>query len=139
MSSSSPLETLRFIVDLRWQLLESFALARQEGLSDPVGLVIDTAFAYGRAAAERLLLSGAPSLGSGRRATCLPRAELCSALHHAAPELTSLLRDGSDEPGHFTVVVLTEQGLVVTGTWQELISGESGVKPRSRHVRSVKS
>jgi hypothetical protein len=69
----------------------------------------------------------------------LPRAELCSALHHAAPELTVLLRDGSDEPGHFTVVVLTEQGLVVTGTWQELISGESGVKPRSRHVRSVKS
>jgi hypothetical protein len=139
MSSSSPLEALRFIVDVRWQLLESFALARQEGLVEPVGLVIDSSFPYGRAAGEKLLLSGAPISGSGRRATCLPRASLCGALHGAAPDLLPALREGNDEPGHFTVVVLAEEGLVVTGTWQDLITGSaSKSSEKSRHIRLIK-
>ena len=140
MSSSSPLEALRFIVDVRWQLLESFALARQEGLTDPVGLVIDTSFPYGSAAAESLLFIKAPLTGPGRRATCLPRAVLCGALHGPAAELVPALRDGSDEPGHFSVVVLAEQGLVVTGTWQDLIAGDVAGKRTqpAGHIRLVK-
>lgn len=136
MSPSSPLGALRFIVDLRWQLLESFALARQEGLADPVGLVVDTSFAVGRAAAERLLLTGTlPAGGAGRRATCLPRAVLCGALRSVAPELVPELREGPDEPGHFTAVVLSEQALVVSATWQDLITGEIPGKS-SRRVTS---
>jgi hypothetical protein len=140
MSSSSPLEALRFIVDVRWQLLESFALARQEGLTDPVGLVVDTGFPYGRAAAERLLLSGADVSGVGRRATCLPRAILRGALHGVAKELAPALSEAGDEPGHFSVVVLAEEGLIVTGTWQDLITGNvpGGRSEPVRHLRRVK-
>jgi hypothetical protein len=142
MSPSSPQGALSFIADVRWQLLESFALARQEGFADPVGLVVDTSFAYGQAVAERLLLTGAATVsGAGRRATCLPRAVLCGALNGAAPELLSALREGEDEPGHFTVVLLAESGLVVTGTWQELITGNAPGKGSlpARHLRAVKT
>ncbi|HVJ16017.1 MAG TPA: hypothetical protein VM686_11315 [Polyangiaceae bacterium] len=140
MSSSSSLEALRCIVDVRWRLLESFALARQERMTDPVGLVVDAGFPYGRAAAESLLFVGAPIAGAGRRATCLPRAVLCGALHGPAAELAPALRDGSDEPGHFTVVVLAEEGLVVTGTWQDLITGDvPGKNTQPAHnVRRIK-
>ena len=140
MASSSPLEALRFIVDVRWQLLESFALARQEGLVEPVGLVVDTSFPFGQSAAEKLLLSGTPLSGSGRRATCLARAHLCGALHDAAPDLLPALRGETDEPGHFTVVVLAEAGLVVTGTWQELITGgtSKATTDKPRRIRLVR-
>jgi hypothetical protein len=140
MSSSSPLEALRCIVDVRWQLLESFALARQEGLTDPVGLVIDPGFPYGSAAAQSLLLLGGALSGMGRRATCLPRAVLCGALHGPAAELVPALRDGSDEPGYFTIIVLAESGLLVSGTWQDLITGEVPGKRAqpARHIRRMK-
>ena len=41
MLEGSQLEALSCLKDVRWPLLESYALARQEGLVDPVGLVID--------------------------------------------------------------------------------------------------
>jgi hypothetical protein len=121
---SSPLETLSFIVDVRWPLLESFALARQEGLAEPVGVVVDTSFPYGRSMGEKLLLFSQATPGNTRRATCIERASLTAALREAAPDLVAALRSFRDEPGRFTALVLADRGLIVTGTWQELITGE---------------
>ncbi len=133
---SSPLEALAFIVDVRWRLLESFALARQEGLVDPLGLVVDTSFPYGRRMGERLLLFGQLPSASARRATCVPRANLQAMLAREEPDLAEALRHVKDEPGSFAALVLAERGLLVTGTWQELITGQAGPR-QGRRFRAV--
>lgn len=117
-------EALRCLRDARWRLLESFALARQEGLVDPVGLVIEPGFPYGRGLAQRLLLVSDPGARPRPTVTCMERSALAGMLAAPAQDLAATLREYRDEPGRWCAVLLARQGSVLTGTWQELFTLE---------------
>lgn len=122
---------MQCVVRVRWPLLESYALARQEGLTDPVGLVVDLGCAYAREVTAHTLLALPQALDSiGLRVTCLERGILNQVLQTAAPQLVSLLGAALDEPGRWTAVVLGERGWVVSGSWQDLITARAP-KPHS--------
>jgi hypothetical protein len=121
---ASPVEAMRAIVTVRWPLLESYALARQDGLAEPVGLVIDREHAYARELASQLLVGQNPEGAPGRSVSCMERGALAGMLAVAAPELARLLRGAADEPGRWIAVLLAQQGWLLTGTWQELMMAE---------------
>lgn len=123
-------EALRCLVSVRWLLLESYALARQEGLVEPIGLVVEAAHPFAAQVAERLLLSRGPASAGQRSVTCMERAVLAAVLASAAPEVGNSLRAHNDEPGRFCVVVLSETGWVLTGSWQELFTLEASPAKR---------
>lgn len=124
MHSESQLEALGCLKDVRWPLLESYALARQEGLVEPVGLVIDPTFAYAQTLAQSLLVAKDASSSTRPTATCMERAVLCGLFTTPAPDVAQALRGGKDEPGRWTAVILARRGWVLTGTWQELFTLE---------------
>jgi hypothetical protein len=118
-------EALRCLREARWRLLESFALARQEGLVDPVGLVIEPGFPYGRGLAQRLLLIADSGARQRPTVTCMERAALASVLTAPAPDIAAALRGFQDEPGRWSAVILARTGSVLTGSWQELFTLET--------------
>jgi hypothetical protein len=124
MQSESQLEALSCLKDVRWPLLESYALARQEGLVDPVGLVIDASFPYAQALAQSLMLAKGAGAAARRTATCMERAVLCGLFATPAPAVAQALRGAKDEPGRWTAVILAQSGWVLTGSWQELFTLE---------------
>jgi hypothetical protein len=124
MHSESQLEALGCLKDVRWPLLESYALARQEGLVEPVGLVIDASFPYAQALAQSLLVAKDSGSSNRRTTTCMERAVLCGLFATPAPEVAQALRGGKDEPGRWTAVIVARSGWVLTGTWQELFTLE---------------
>jgi hypothetical protein len=131
---ASPVEAMRAIVSVRWPLLESYALARQDGLAEPVGFVIDRSYSFAKELASQLLVghiveSASPSV------TCMERGALAGMLTVAAPDLAKLLRGAADQPGRWVALLLAQQGWLLTGTWQELMMAEerSAAEPgRSR-------
>jgi hypothetical protein len=127
VSSESHPEAWRSVHGVRWRLLESYALARQEGLASPVGLVADLRHPRAVQVLRQLTLSPSVSHGEPVYAGCLERGALCSALMSVAPKLAEFLFSHGDEPGAWTALVLQEQEVILSGTWQELISG-SGAK-----------
>ena len=122
LSESHP-EAWRCLHAVRWRLLESYALARQEGLASPVGLVCDVAQPRAVQLLRQLLLSPAQSKGSPLYAGCVERGALCSALQPVAPHLVEDLFSRADEPGAWTALVLYREELVLSASWQELIAG----------------
>ena len=121
LSESHP-EAWRCVHGARWRLLESYALARQEGLASPVGLVADVRHPRAAQLLRQLLL--APSPGKDPvYAGCVERGALCSALMAIAPKLAEFLFSRADEPGCWTALVLQDEEVVLSATWQELISG----------------
>lgn len=126
------------VVRVRWPLLESYALARQEGLADPVGLVVDLGCEYARRITEGTLLALPQGLNSiGMRVTCLERTLIEEVLRAAAPRLVAALKAVHDEPGRWRAVVLGERGWVVSGSWQDLISAPASV-PREADRRRAR-
>jgi hypothetical protein len=124
VSSESHPEAWRSVHHVRWRLLESYALARQEGLASPIGLVADVRHPRAAQLLRQLLLSpGAPV--DHVYAGCVERGALCTALVGHAPKLAELLFSKADEPGAWTALVLQEEAVVLSATWQELISGSS--------------
>jgi len=132
----SELSALRCLAAVRWSLLESYALARQEGLTEPVGLVVDRSYPYGAELSRHLLVGQEPSGSSGPSVTCMERATLGSLLASAAPDLCKSLRQHSDEPGKFCAVLVAESGWVLTGTWQDLFTLEAAQSPKASRRRS---
>ncbi len=123
VSESHP-EAWRCVHGARWRLLESYALARQEGLASPVGLVAD--LRYPRAVQVLRQLTLSPSTTSDPLyAGCVERGALCSALMPIAPKLAELLFSRGDEAGAWTALVLQDEEVVLSATWQELISGSA--------------
>lgn len=136
MAMASPVEAMRAIVAVRWPLLESYALARQDGMAEPVGLVIDRQFEYARAMASQLLVAEGAGPSPLRTVTCMERSRLCSLLAAPAPEIAAMLRGAADRPGHWLAVLLAEQGWMLSGTWQELMMAEAGPAARSGRSRA---
>jgi len=134
MPTLTQMEALRSVVEVRWRLLESYALARQEGLVEPVGLVIDRSHAFGRELAEHVLVDAHWSNDLGKSVSCLERSSLAGILAAAAPDVATTLRSVRDEPGRWAAVLLAERGLVLTGTWQELMT--AAAEPARRVDRS---
>jgi hypothetical protein len=122
MQVGSQVDALRYLAEVRWPLLESFALARQEGLADPIGLVIDSAYAYAQSLARTLLVAGDFSGVQQRNVTCMESGTLGNWLVGVAPEIARALRARRDEPGRFTVVLVADRAWVLTGNWQELFT-----------------
>ena len=126
MNSDSHPKAWRCVHSARWRLLESYALARQEGLASPVGLVADLGCPRAVQILRQLLL--AP--GSGKvdpvYAGCVERGALCSALVQITPQLVEYLFSRADEPGSWTALVLQDEEVVLSGSWQELISSTAG-------------
>jgi hypothetical protein len=121
LSESHP-EAWRCVHGARWRLLESYALARQEGLASPVGLVADVRHPRAAQLLRQLLL--APTGGKDPvYAGCVERGALCSALVSIAPKLAEFLFSRADEPGSWTALVLQDEEVVLSASWQELISG----------------
>jgi hypothetical protein len=120
LSESHP-EAWRCVHGVRWRLLESYALARQEGLASPVGLVADVRHPRAAQLLRQLLL--APSSKDPVYAGCVERGALCSALMPIAPKLAEFLFSRGDEPGAWTALVLQDEEVVLSASWQELISG----------------
>jgi hypothetical protein len=122
LSESHP-EAWRCVHGVRLRLLESYALARQEGLASPVGLVADVR--HPRAAQLLRLLLLAPSTPGKDPvyAGCVERGALCSALMPISPKLAEFLFSRGDEPGSWTALVLQDEEAVLSASWQELISG----------------
>jgi len=116
MPTPSQLTALRSVVEVRWRLLESYALARQEGLTEPVGLIIDRSHAFARELGQQVLV-GSNGSDVGKTVTCMERAALSGSLASGAPEVALTLRGLRDEPGRWAAVLLAERGLVLTGTW----------------------
>lgn len=142
MWMASPVEAMRAIVAVRWPLLESYALARQDGFSEPVGLVIDRSFPYAQELALKLLVGQSPSAGPLCSVTCMEKSALVSLIGAPAPELATMLRGTMDEPGRWIAVLLSDQGWVLTGTWQELMMAsarparaDAGATPLARRER----
>jgi hypothetical protein len=129
---ASPVEAMRAIVSVRWPLLECYALARQDGLVEPVGLVIDRSFVYGSELAPQLLVGEAVSPAPTVSVTCLERSMLASMLAGPVSELAAMLRATKDEPGRWIAVLIAEHGWVLSGTWQELMEAEAVPKQSSR-------
>jgi hypothetical protein len=122
VSSESNPEAWRCVHGVRWRLLESYALARQEGLASPIGLVADMRHPRAAQVLRQLLLSpgtGADSVYAG----CVERGALCTALVGHAPRLAEQVFARADEPGCWTALVLLDEAVVLGATWQELISG----------------
>jgi len=126
MLSESHPEAWRCAHSARWRLLESYALARQEGLASPVGLVADVRHPRALQVLRQLLLSpgNAPApKGDPLHVGCVERGALCSALMPIAPQLVEFLFSRADEPGGWTALILLDEEVVLSATWQELISG----------------
>jgi hypothetical protein len=137
LSESHP-EAWRCIHAVRWRLLESYALARQEGLASPVGLVADLAHPRALQVLRQLLLSPSNAKGSTLYAGCVERGALCSALMPVLPKLVEFLFSRADEPGSWTALVLHGEEVVLSATWQELIAGvaaKSNIGQRSERQR----
>ncbi len=120
----------------RWRLLESYALARQEGLASPVGLVADVRHARAVQVLRQLMLSPSTTSINPVYAGCVERGALCSALMPIAPKLAELLFSRGDEAGSWTALVLQEEEVVLSASWQELISGSSARAQQGAGQRS---
>ena len=107
----------------RWRLLESYALARQEGLAGPVGLVADLRHPRAVQVLRQLTLSPSDPQTDPLYVGCVERGALCSALMPIVPKLAEFLFSHGDEPGAWTALVLQDDEAVLSATWQELISG----------------
>ncbi len=125
-------EALRCLQEVRWRLLESYALARQEGLVEPVGLVIDASSAYAQSMTQRLLLAKEIGTLRGLTATCMERAVLIGLFSRPSPDIAAALKSHADEPGRWTAVILSKRGCVLTGSWQELFTLEAQPSRASR-------
>lgn len=125
MLAESHPEAWRCVHGARWRLLESYALARQEGLASPIGLVADLRHPRAVQVLRQLMLSPSTSKGDPTYAGCLERGALCSALMSIAPKLAEQLFACGDEPGSWTALVLQDEEAVLSATWQELISGNA--------------
>lgn len=125
VSSESHPEAWRCVHGVRWRLLESYALARQEGLASPIGLVADVRHARAAQLLRQLLLSQAHGPTNGVYAGCVERGALCTALVATSPKLAEQLFARADEPGSWTALVLQDEEVVLSASWQELISGVS--------------
>jgi hypothetical protein len=137
LSESHP-EAWRCVHGARWRLLESYALARQEGLASPVGLVADLRHPRAVQVLRQLMLSPAGPGAEPLYAGCVERGALCSALMPIAPQLVEFLFSRGDEPGAWTALVLQDDEVVLSATWQELISGagaKASVGQRSERRR----
>ena len=55
----------------------------------------------------------------------MERGSLCSALMPISPALAEELFARGDEPGSWTALVLYGEEVVISASWQELISGAS--------------
>jgi hypothetical protein len=138
VSSESHPEAWRCVHGVRWRLLESYALARQEGLASPIGLVADVRYPRAAQLLRQLLLSPATTPADLVYAGCVERGALCTALVAGSPKLAEELFSQPDEPGAWTALVLQDAEVVLSATWQELISGRSarvGVGQRSERRR----
>lgn len=124
MLSETHPEAWRCVHGARWRLLESYALARQEGLASPVGLVADLRHPRAVQVLRQLMLAPSTS-GEPIYAGCVERGALCSALMSIAPKLAELLFARGDEAGSWTALVLQDEEAVLSATWQELISGSA--------------
>jgi hypothetical protein len=122
VSFESDPEAWRCVHGVRWRLLESYALARQEGLASPIGLIADTRHPRAAQLLRQLLLSPDAAIDHVY-AGCVERGALCTALVGNAPKLAEELFARADEPGSWTALVLQAQETVLSATWQELISG----------------
>jgi hypothetical protein len=122
MLSESHPDAWRCVHEARWRLLESYALARQEGLASPIGLVADLRNPRAAQLLRQLLLAPGSAIDHVY-AGCVERGALCAALVGSAPELAEDLFSRADEPGAWTALVLQDEGAVLSATWQELISG----------------
>jgi hypothetical protein len=124
MAVSSELhpEAWRCVHGVRWRLLESYALARQEGLASPVGLVADARHARAAQLLGQLLLAPV-SAREPVYAGCVERGALCAALVGSSPKLAEQLFSWADEPGSWIALVLQDREVVLSASWQELISG----------------
>src|SRR5260221_8569729 len=136
VSSESHPAAWRCVHGVRWRLLESYALARQEGLASPIGLVADMRNPRAAQLLRQLLLSPC-SAADSVYAGCVERGALCTALVGSSPQLAEQLFSQADEPGAWTALVLLDEDIVLSATWQELISGANAkvaggnVGPRS--------
>jgi len=124
VSESHP-EAWRCVHGARWRLLESYALARQEGLASPVGLVADLRYPRAVQVLRQLTLSPSTNSGDPLYAGCVERGALCSALMSIAPKLAEELFSRGDEAGSWTALVLQDEEVILSASWQELISGSS--------------
>jgi hypothetical protein len=138
MPVGSQVDALRYLAEVRWPLLESFALARQEGLNDPIGVVIDSEFAYAQGLARTLLVANELSGSPRRSVTCMESGTLGSWLSGVAPEVARALRARSDEPGRFTVVLVADRAWVLTGNWQELFTMQPSQQQMQTASRSAR-
>jgi hypothetical protein len=139
VSSESDPEAWRCVHGVRWRLLESYALARQEGLASPIGLVADMRHPRAAQLLRQLLLSPG-SAADNVYAGCVERGALCTALVGSSPQLAEQLFSRADEPGSWTALVLQGEEVVLSATWQELIAGAAaragvGVGRRSERRR----
>ena len=123
MLSESHPEAWRCAHGARWRLLESYALARQEGLASPVGLVADLRHPRALQVLRQLLLGPNTPNPDPLYVGCVERGALCSALMPIAPQIVEFLFSRADEPGTWTALVLQDEEVVLSATWQELISG----------------
>ncbi len=123
MLSESHPEAWRCAHGARWRLLESYALARQEGLASPVGLVADLRHPRALQVLRQLLLAPNDPKPDPLYVGCVERGALCSALMPVAPQIVEFLFSRADEPGTWTALVLQDEEVVLSATWQELISG----------------
>ena len=126
-----PSDAFRSLIDVRWRLLETYALARQEGLNEPIGLVADTACPYARQVVQQLLLAPEVSPFGSKFVTCMERAMLISAFKGVSPEISNALETCTDQPGCWVAVLLQDRGLVLWGTWQELITSPTAPARKS--------
>lgn len=107
----------------RWRLLESYALARQEGLASPVGLVADLRHPRALQVLRQLLLAPEGPKPDPLYVGCVERGALCSSLMPVAPKVVEFLFSRADEPGTWTALVLQDEEVVLSTTWQELMTG----------------
>lgn len=138
VSSESHPEAWRCVHGVRWRLLESYALARQEGLASPIGLVADVRHPRAAQLLRQLLLAQTRGPINHVYAGCVERGALCTALVATSPKLAEQLFARADEPGCWTALVLQDEEVVLSASWQELISGVSArasVGQRSEHRR----
>jgi len=115
-------EAWRCVYGVRWRLLESYALARQEGLASPIGLVVDMRQARAVQLFRQLMLNPGSAVDSVQ-VSCVERGALCGALASSQTALAQELFARGDEPGTWTALVLSAEEVVLSATWQELISG----------------
>jgi hypothetical protein len=73
----------------------------------------------------RQLLLSPGSATDGVYAGCVERGALCTALVGSSPHLAEELFARADEPGSWTALVLQAEEVVLSASWQELISGAS--------------